>query len=115
MTITEINFEKQVQEIIDEIKQQNGKREIEFIIGSLPSSFGDVSMIRIVLNNLFLNAVKFTGTREKAIIEFEGKIENNEIIYCLKDNGVGFNMKYIEKILAYSSGFTPRKNLKVRE
>ena len=98
MQFAEINMEKQVQETIYEMKLQNEKRELEFVVKSLPNAFGDTSMIRIVLTNLFSNAVKFTGRKEKAIIEFDGKIENNEIIYCIRDNGVGFNMKYIDKI-----------------
>ena len=98
MQFAEINMKKQVQEIIYEMKLQNEKRELEFVVKSIPNAFGDTSMIRIVLTNLFSNAVKFTGRKAKAIIEFDGKIENNEIIYCIRDNGVGFNMKYIDKI-----------------
>ena len=55
-------------------------------------------MIRAVLINLLSNAIKFTSPRETAVIEISGRVEDNEQIYYVKDNGVGFDMKYVDKI-----------------
>ena len=55
-------------------------------------------MLREVLYNLFSNAIKFTKEKNPAIIEIQGNTDNDENIYCIKDNGVGFNMKYADKL-----------------
>ena len=48
--------------------------------------------------NLISNSIKYTGKKEKAIIEIGGYLENNETIFFIKDNGAGFNMKYSDKL-----------------
>jgi light-regulated signal transduction histidine kinase (bacteriophytochrome) len=55
-------------------------------------------MIRQVFLNLLSNALKFTRTRKTAIIQINGKEEKKQNIYSVKDNGVGFDMNYIDKL-----------------
>jgi two-component system sensor kinase len=55
-------------------------------------------MIRQVFVNLLSNAIKFTKTRDVAAIEVAGKVEENEYIYYVRDNGIGFDMKYVKKL-----------------
>jgi light-regulated signal transduction histidine kinase (bacteriophytochrome) len=55
-------------------------------------------MIRQVLINLFSNAAKYSGPREKVIIEMNGYAENGENVFYVKDNGVGFDMAYSDKL-----------------
>jgi chemotaxis family two-component system sensor kinase Cph1 len=61
--------------------------------------YGDRSMLRLVFENLISNAVKFTRTRAKAEIEI-GSIDGEEdgMVLYIKDNGVGFDMKYANKL-----------------
>ena len=61
-------------------------------------SHGDQAMIRQVFVNLLSNAVKFTRPKERAVIEVDGRSEGNENIYTVKDNGVGFDMQYVNKL-----------------
>ena len=82
----------------EELQTQNPERRMELILHPLPAAFGDRTLINQVLVNLLGNAVKFTKTREKAIIEVSGWTEGKENIYCIKDNGVGFDMRYVGKI-----------------
>ena len=56
-------------------------------------------MIRRLLANLLSNAIKFTGPREQAVIEVGGTSGGSENRYYVKDNGVGFDMKYVDKLL----------------
>ena len=56
--------------------------------------------MKIALANLFSNALKFTRKCEKAQIELGYKIDNGNNIYYVKDNGVGFNMKYADKLFS---------------
>jgi light-regulated signal transduction histidine kinase (bacteriophytochrome) len=55
-------------------------------------------MIHEVLMNLISNAIKFTAPREVAIIEINGETNGNENSYYVRDNGVGFDMKYADKL-----------------
>ena len=55
-------------------------------------------MIRQVLTNLLGNAIKYTGPRPEAVIEVSGMAGEAENVYCVKDNGVGFDMRYVEKL-----------------
>lgn len=67
-------------------------------INRLPETKGDKALIRQVFFNLISNAVKYSRTRENALIEIGGRIENDENIYHIRDNGVGFDMKYSDKL-----------------
>ena len=64
------------------------------ILGTLPNIFGDSTMIRQVFYNLLSNAIKYSKAEEEPIVEVEGKIVNNQIVYTFKDNGIGFDMNY---------------------
>jgi PAS domain S-box-containing protein len=84
--------------IFSELVKEHPDRKIEFIVGALPHAMGDIDLLRVALVNLFSNAIKYTGNRQKAVIEFTGSTENGFNTYCLKDNGVGFDMKYVDKL-----------------
>jgi P-type Cu+ transporter len=73
-------------------------RNIEIKIGQLPETYGDYHLIGQVWTNLIANAIKYTGKKGKAIIEIGSYVENNEAIFFVKDNGAGFNMKYVDKL-----------------
>lgn len=74
-------------------------RQIEWKIADLPQIWADASMIELVWNNLLSNALKFTRTRPNPTIEI-GSLhgEHGETILYVKDNGVGFNMDYADKL-----------------
>ncbi|HBY51253.1 MAG TPA: hypothetical protein DEH15_02160 [Marinilabiliales bacterium] len=87
-----------VQEVIGPIKQENRERNIEWRIASLPNVYGDHAMLRIVWTNLLSNALKFTRTKEKTIIEINVFDENEASVFSVCDNGVGFDMQYAQKL-----------------
>ncbi len=68
------------------------------VLETLPNAKGDRAMIRQVLVNLLSNAIKYSARNESAVIEVGGRSENGENIYFIKDNGVGFDMKYAHKL-----------------
>jgi len=96
---TTVNLEQLLKEALSEIRQDTEGRNIVWRIGALPAVYGDRSMLRLALVNLLSNAVKFTRTRPQAEIEIgatDGK--GDEVVVFIRDNGVGFNMKYVHKL-----------------
>jgi PAS domain S-box-containing protein len=96
---TLVNLDQLVKEALTEIRHDTEGRKIAWKIGALPSFYGDRSMLRLALVNLFSNAVKFTRTRPEAEIEI-GSVNGNsgELVVFIRDNGVGFDMKYANKL-----------------
>src|SRR4030066_569381 len=98
ITVSNVDMDKLVRGLFNELGLDTDKREVEFKIKPLPDSCGDMGMIRQVFANLLLNAVKFTKTRETPVIEIGGYNEDSKNIYYVKDNGVGFDMRYKDKL-----------------
>jgi PAS domain S-box-containing protein len=87
-----------VQEILREIRPETEQRQIEWRVGELPVVSCDAGLIRQVFANLISNAVKYTRTRKSAVIEIGSRLTPAEYVCYVKDNGVGFEMKYAEKL-----------------
>lgn len=96
---TLVNMEQLVKEVLNEVRQETAERDIDWKVGALPACFGDRSMFRLVLVNLLANAAKFTRSRTHAQIEVGNSVDNDrETEFYVRDNGVGFNMKYVDKL-----------------
>ena len=93
-----INMKALVREVFDELKEIYPKRNIKFKLREIPPATGDINLIRLVFSNLISNAIKFTEPRKIAGIEIGSLQKNNQLFYYVKDNGVGFEMKYADKI-----------------
>jgi two-component system sensor kinase len=97
MIETGLDIESLARTVFDELFAQAAGRDIEFAVHQTPFAHGDKAMIRQVLVNLLSNAIKFTRTRRKALIEF-GWQEADGGAYYVRDNGVGFDMQYANKL-----------------
>jgi PAS domain S-box-containing protein len=96
---TLVSLEQVVKEALQEVRQETQGRTIAWKIGELPQFYGDRSMLRLAFVNLLSNAVKFTRTRTQAEIEIGCSGGNrDELIVFIRDNGVGFDMKYANKL-----------------
>jgi PAS domain S-box-containing protein len=96
---TLFNLAQLVKDALTEVRQDTEGRDISWKIGALPEFYGDRSMLRLVLVNLISNAIKFTRTRPRAEIEIgccNGS--GDDLVVFVKDNGVGFDMKYVDKL-----------------
>ncbi|MBS1788628.1 MAG: PAS domain S-box protein [Acidobacteria bacterium] len=98
MRPAEIKMSELVSAVCAELQATVPERKLRFDLQPVPIAYGDQSMIRQVWVNLLSNAVKFTGPRELAIIEVGAALEERHNIYYVKDNGVGFEMKYADKL-----------------
>jgi signal transduction histidine kinase len=96
---TAVNLDLLAREVVAELGQETRGRDISWKIGALPICYGDRSMLKVVLGNLVSNAVKFTRMRSPAEIEI-GRVNgnHNEVEVFVRDNGAGFDMKYVNKL-----------------
>jgi PAS domain S-box-containing protein len=95
----DVNLIALTRKLIREFEPETNGRAIDWCIGDMPVVRGDVAMLRVALINLIANALKFTQRRERAQIEI-GRLpsRDTEIVVFVRDNGVGFDMKYSEKL-----------------
>jgi len=73
-------------------------RSVEIEIDDMPPANADPNLVRQIYVNLLSNALKFTQKRERARIHVGAKTDNDEPVYFVADNGVGFNMEYVGKL-----------------
>jgi len=84
--------------LFQELRDQAPERDIRLEMGDLPPAFADPNLLAMVLTNLLANAIKYTRSRETAVIEVGARTENQETVYYVKDNGVGFDDRYVDKL-----------------
>lgn len=94
----QVNMRELVGSIWLELHVPDAMRQIDFKCASLPQAWGDGALLRQIWTNLIDNAIKFTGRKDRAIIEISGHEEADRTVYCIKDNGAGFNMKSAGKL-----------------
>ncbi|MGD9215835.1 MAG: PAS domain S-box protein [Desulfobacteraceae bacterium] len=88
-----------VRDVIRELAPDAESRAIDWRIGDLPAVTGDAALLRMALVNLIANALKFTLPRETARIEIGSQPEEEgEVVIFVRDNGVGFDMAYADKL-----------------
>jgi len=95
---TNLQMQPMVTEICNGLKNEQGDRNIEFHIGELLPAQADSITISHVWQNLISNAIKYSQFKDKSVIEIGSEIKGNEIIYHIKDNGAGFDMRYAGKL-----------------
>jgi two-component system sensor histidine kinase/response regulator len=93
-----VSIKDLVQRVLQTLQHQWPARALQLEIGELPDCRGDQSLLEHVLTNVLSNAFKFTATRDPACIEVAAYKEGAEQVYFVRDNGVGFDMKYADKL-----------------
>jgi PAS domain S-box-containing protein len=87
-----------LEEAIRDLQPEMAGREIEWRIGKLPFVECDAALMKQVFANLLSNALKFTRPRERAVIEVGETTQDGRAVIFVRDNGVGFSMKYVDKL-----------------
>ncbi|MCK4307438.1 GHKL domain-containing protein, partial [candidate division WOR-3 bacterium] len=95
-----VNIETIAQEAYQFLHEEWKDRKVDFIVHQCPSVSADPNLMRITLVNLLSNALKFTRKQTTTKIEVGCKKNDNQIVFFVKDNGVGFEMKYADKLFA---------------
>jgi PAS domain S-box-containing protein len=93
-----MNISDLVRETISSIGNEVTTRRVEFQCGDLPPATGDPAMIRLVFQNLLSNALKFSRTSPVSLIEIGSFRKDGRTVYFVRDNGVGFDMRYRDKL-----------------
>jgi signal transduction histidine kinase len=98
MTITPVDMNALVREVIEELRHTFADRMVVFDVGELPPADGDMAMLHQVVTNLLSNAIKFTASRPEATIAVDARREGDGVVYRVRDNGVGFDMKFADQL-----------------
>ena len=93
-----VSLSSLAREVVEELRRQDPGREVEVSIAPDMRTEGDGHLLRILLENLFANAWKYTGKTTQARIAFDSREENGERVFFLRDNGAGFDMRYVDKL-----------------
>jgi len=97
---TEIDIGNLITTVLDELRTLSDGRMIKFDIKTLPPCYGDMALIKQVLINLLSNAIKFTRPKDMGVIEIGCRVEKNENIYYVKDNGIGFYSQFADELFS---------------
>ena len=100
MNFKEVNLSLIVQEIASDLKESDKSRKATFIVQEDVMAMCDAELLKIVFENLLSNAWKFTSKRDETVIEFGTLKEDSKTVYYIKDNGVGFDMMYVNKLFS---------------
>ncbi len=95
---TSCDLSQMVQEVAADLMRAEAHRQVEFVISPNCWVNVDPSLMRIAMENIVGNAWKYTGRNPKALIEFRVEEVGRERIFCVRDNGVGFDMTYVKQL-----------------
>lgn len=94
----EVDLNEMVQSVVAELQKQSQDRDVRWMVGRLHPAECDPALMTQVFRNLLSNALKFTRNRRTALIEVDEQIVDGTRLIFVRDNGVGFSMKYADKL-----------------
>ena len=98
MRQSRVDLGQLVEEARRDLTPETTGRQVEWRVGSLPSVEGDPALLRQVIHNLLANALKYTRPKPEALIEVGARETETEVAVWVRDNGVGFEMQYVDKL-----------------
>jgi signal transduction histidine kinase len=98
LSVRNVDMTTLVEEVLRELRSHPDTVIPPCAVQKLPSVSSDPALLRQVWTNLLTNAAKFTRTRAQPVIEVSGVVDEHDVVYCVRDNGVGFDMKYYDKL-----------------
>jgi light-regulated signal transduction histidine kinase (bacteriophytochrome) len=87
-----------VDDLREELRPDLVGRTVTWRVAPLPNVIGDERLLRAMLKNLLSNALKYSRTREEALVEVGARAGESEVEVWVRDNGVGFDMAYADKL-----------------
>ncbi|MFN8598352.1 MAG: PAS domain S-box protein [Anaerolineae bacterium] len=105
LTKQRVNMNQLVRNALLELQAEQAGRRVEIKIGELSDCQGDPALLKQVWLNLLSNALKYTRRSDPATIEIDATTTDTEVLYSVKDNGVGFDMQYADKLFGVFQRF----------
>lgn len=96
--LTNIELNPIIERIIANIKITQPDREVDWQVADLPPCKADYTLVQVVITNLLENAYTYTASQSKPKIEIGSVTEDGQTTYYVRDNGIGFDMEYADKI-----------------
>ncbi len=93
-----VDVEQQVRDALSELQSEHSGRSIDLRISELPPCHCDPALLKQVWLNLLSNALKYSKNRDPAVIEVSSISELGQVVYFVRDNGTGFDMRYASKL-----------------
>lgn len=93
-----IDMRRLAESVFGEVTTPEDQARVDFRVGELPPAAADFPLIRQVWANLLSNAVKFSARRDRPHIEVTAETASDEVVYSVRDNGAGFDMRYADKL-----------------
>jgi len=94
------NLTQLAREVVHELRQTDPGRDAVFAIADSLEAISDPVLMRVALANLLGNAWKYTARRPQALISFGKEQRDDQAVFCVRDNGAGFDMAYASKLFA---------------
>ena len=98
MNRSHVSMRQMLRELQHELGGESRGRSVKWNVSELPDVDGDPILLRLALRNLLSNALKYTRTRTTPEIEVGSRCEATEAVFWVRDNGVGFDMRYVDKL-----------------
>jgi light-regulated signal transduction histidine kinase (bacteriophytochrome) len=98
MRWSQVNLSEMADQVAAELKKSEPERQVAFVIAPDCVAHGDADLLRIVLENVLGNAWKYTGKKTSARIEFGRQAAADGPAYFVRDDGCGFDMKYVRNL-----------------
>ena len=98
LRLSDVDLQAQVEAIRTEMAPDFEGRRVEWRIEGLPVVIADAAFLHLAMRNLLSNAIKYSRDRSPSIIEVSARVEGNEVVVAVSDNGVGFDMEYAGKL-----------------
>ena len=93
-----VGVEDIAREVVDDLDQERSGRSVAISVGALEPAQADPTLLKQVLTNLVSNAIKYTREQDAATIEIGSRSVCGQVVYFVRDNGVGFDMQYADKL-----------------
>jgi light-regulated signal transduction histidine kinase (bacteriophytochrome) len=98
LTHNPVDLSDLVYDVVKDVRRTHPERNVEWFVRDGVTAYGDARLLLLLLQNLIDNACKFSRDREVSKIEFGSQREDSEIVYYIRDNGIGFDMRYAKNL-----------------
>ena len=109
LALEQVLLEQAVRDAIHDLEKANSSRQVEWKIGELPALNCDPALMRQLFHHLLANALKFTRPRAHAVVEV-GTVQQAGPVFFVRDNGIGFDMKYADKLFSIFQRLHPQQD-----